>query len=36
MNEKTWEDCLSEGDVRNVSKDIKKSESLIRTARRKS
>jgi uncharacterized protein (UPF0332 family) len=32
MNEKTWEDCLSEGDVRNVSKDIKKSESLIRTA----
>ncbi len=32
MSKKTWEDCLSEGDVRNVSKDSKKSESLKRTA----
>ena len=32
MSEKTWEECLFEGDVRQVSKDTKKSDSLKRTA----
>lgn len=35
MNKGSWEDCLSEGDVKKVNKDIKKSEALKRTAEKR-
>lgn len=35
MNKGSWDDCLSEGDVKKVNKDIKKSGALKRTAEKR-